>query len=67
MTTGERIRKRRRELKITLESLAKACGTTKQTINKYENGTVKEIPISRIEMIANVLGVSPAYLVGWEN
>lgn len=65
MTIGERIRDRRRELKITQDALAKAIGSNKQLIHKYERGLVADIPISKIEKIAVALGVSPAYLVGW--
>ena len=41
-------------------------GTTKQTIYKYEIGKVVNIPLDRLEKIANAVGVSPAYLTGWE-
>lgn len=67
MTIGERIRSRRQELKISQDTLAKACGTTKQCIHKYERGMVIDIPLRRIEIIANVLSVPPAYLVGWSD
>lgn len=41
------------------------CGTTKQTIYKYEIGKVVNIPLDRLETIADAIGVSPAYLAGW--
>lgn len=34
-------------------------------IQKYEKGTVTNIPINTIEKIANVFDVSPTYIVGW--
>lgn len=34
-------------------------------INKYEKGSVTNIPIHTIEKIASVLDVSPTYIVGW--
>ena len=67
MTIGERIRDRRRELKITQEALAKTIGSNKQLINKYERGVVVDIPIRKIEIIAEALSISPAYLVGWSS
>lgn len=65
MTIGKRIKKRRQELKLSQDALANACGITKQCISKYERDLVIDIPIRKIEAIANALKVSPAYLVGW--
>lgn len=62
---GERIREAREAKDMSQEELGKACGTTKQTIYKYESGVVTNVPLDRIEKIADVLGVSAAYLVGW--
>lgn len=67
MTKGDRIKKERERLKLTQEELGARCGTTKQTIFKYETGLVTNIPSDRLEAISNVLGVSPAYLMGWED
>jgi len=52
---------------MTQEELGKICGTTKQTIFKYESGIVTNIPMDRLCDIANALHVSPAYLMGWED
>ncbi len=65
MTVGERIKEKRLELKISQESLGQALGTTKQAIYKYENNIVTNIPLDKIEIIAQVLGTTPAYLMGW--
>ena len=64
-TIGCRIRNAREALGITQTQLGKLCGTTKQTIFKYENGIVTNIPMDRIEVIAKHLNVSPCYLMGW--
>lgn len=50
---------------MTQEELGKACNTTKQTIFKYENGVVTNIPLDRLERMADILNVTPAYLMGW--
>lgn len=65
MTIGDRIKELREEIKITQEELAKHIGSTKQTIHKYENNIVTNIPSDKIEVIAKVLNTSPAYLMGW--
>ncbi len=67
MSVGSRIKQAREAKKITQEELGDLCGTTKQSIFKYENGVVTNIPFDRLERIASVLDVSPAYLMGWES
>lgn len=65
MTVGERIKFKRKEIGMTQEQLAIKTRTTKQTIYKYENGIVTNIPLDRLELIANGLGCSSAWLMGW--
>ena len=65
MTIGERIRYAREKKGITQTELANLVKSTKQNIYKYENGIITNIPSDKIEMIAAVLCVSPAYLMGW--
>ncbi|MDE6605100.1 MAG: helix-turn-helix domain-containing protein [Clostridia bacterium] len=51
---------------MTQDQLAKHINSTKQTVFKYENGIITNIPMDKIKIIANVLGVTPAYIMGWE-
>ena len=62
---SERLKKRRKELGLTQEELADKISTTKQTIYKYENEVVTNIPSDRIKELAKVLCTTPAYLMGW--
>lgn len=66
MTIGERIKEKRSEKKMSLDDLAKIAGVARQTIYKYENNIITNIPSDKIEAIANALLVTPAYLMGWE-
>ena len=66
MTLGEKIAKSRKDMHMSQVELAARLGTTKQTIGKYEAGIVTEIPLSKIQKIADILNVSPEYLCGWE-
>lgn len=66
MGVGERIRAARETKRMTLEELGAACGVNKQTIFKYERGIVTNIPLDKLEKIAEVLGTTPAWLMGWE-
>ena len=65
MTIGEKIRDLRTQRGLTLKELAKAAHTSFQNIYKYENGIITNIPLDKIEMIANALEVKPADLLGW--
>ena len=66
MTVGEKIKDLRQNRGLTLKELAKAAHTSFQTIYKYENGIVTNIPLEKIEMIAAALEVKPAEILGWE-
>lgn len=66
-TVGDRILIMRKHLGWTQEELAKMMGyKSKSTINKIEMG-INDIPQSKIVKFAEVLGTTPAYLMGWEN
>lgn len=67
MTTGEKIKKLRKELRLTQDDLAMSTKTTKQTIHKYETGIISNIPASKISALAKRLGTTPAYLMGWSD
>ena len=65
MTIGQRIRAARERRDMTLDEVARLCNTTKQTIFKYENEIVTNIPYDKIVLLSNALDVSPSYLFGW--
>ena len=64
---GERIKELRLLAEMSQEELGSRVGVQRAAINKYEKGTVENIPIKTIERIAQVFDVSPAYIVGWTN
>lgn len=66
MSKGERIRELRKLKGISQEEMAKLLKTTKQTISKYENGVVSNIPSDRIEAMAVLLDTTPEYILGWD-
>lgn len=66
MTIGERIKEKRLEKNMSLDDLAKSASVKRQTIYKYENNIISNIPIHRVRAIAKVLNVSVPYLMGWE-
>lgn len=67
MTIGDRIKKLRKDKGMTQEELAKYIDSTKQTIYKYENNIITNIPSDKIEKIAKALQTTPSYLMGWDD
>lgn len=67
MTTGERIKNRRKELGISAETLAERCGVSPATIYRYENGEIEKVSIDKLPPIAEALYTTEAYLLGWEH
>nr|DAG69073.1 MAG TPA: helix-turn-helix domain protein [Caudoviricetes sp.] len=67
MTIGDRIKKQRMFIDMSQTELAEKIGVKKQTLYKYENNVVTNIPSDVIEKICKVIKVSPAYLMGWSD
>lgn len=67
MTTGERIKDLRLKKNLKQVDLAQAVKSSKQTIYKYENNIVTNIPYDKIIALAKALETSVAYLMGWED
>lgn len=66
MTMGDRIRKARLEKGLSQAELAELLGyKSRSSINKIEVEG-RDIPRSSIVKFAQVLGVTPSYLMGWE-
>lgn len=66
MSMGTKIRELREARGMSLEDVAKLCGTTRQAIYKYENEIVTNIPYDRIILLAKALNTTPSQLFGWE-
>lgn len=66
MTKGQRIKSKREELNISQTDFAKKINVSKQTLYKYENDIVTNIPSNKLEKIAAALGVDPSFLMGWD-
>lgn len=67
MNIGKRIKQARENLHFTQEYVANKVGVAIQTIYKYENEIVTNIPLDKLEKIADALDTTPAYLMGWDN
>lgn len=63
---SKRLKELRKQRGLTLDELAEKIGTSKQTIHRYENGIITNIPHDKVEALANALFVSPSELMGWD-
>lgn len=66
MAKGERIKSLREKAGYSQTELAERVNISKQTLYKYENNIITNIPSDILEKIASVLGCSPSYFMGWE-
>lgn len=67
MTVGERIKELRIQLGLSQVEFADRINVSKQTLYKYENNIITNIPSDKIEAAAQLGNISPSYLMGWEN
>lgn len=66
MAIGDNIKKCRLARDMTLEEVAKMVGISRQTMSRYENGIIGNIPSDKIERMAKAMRVSPGVIMGWE-
>ena len=66
MSIGQRIKEKRKELKISADELAARLGKDRSTIYRYDKGDIENLPLDILEPIANALSTTPQYLMGWE-
>lgn len=67
MTTGQRIKARRKEIGLSAEYVAGKLGVSPATIYRYESGDIEKVPGDRLEPIAKILQTTPQTLMGWED
>ena len=66
METGKKIHELRMQKGMTLEELGNIVGVGKSTVRKWENGIIANMKRDKILKVSVALGVSPAYLMGWQ-
>ena len=67
MNVGQRIKDRRKQLGISAEALAEMIGKSPATVYRYEKGEIKNVDSTVLLPIADALGVTPSYLMGWDD
>lgn len=67
MSMAERIKELRINAGLTQEELGEKLGLQKSAIAKYENGRVENIKRSTIQAMADLFGVKPSYVLGFDS
>ena len=62
-----KLKELRKSKGMTLDELAERIGTSKQTIHRYENGIITNVPPEKVESLAVALGTTPQELMGWDD
>ena len=63
MTLGKRIRTRRKELKMSVDELARKVGKDRSTIYRYENGEIGSMPLELVSPMVEALKMTPQELL----
>jgi transcriptional regulator with XRE-family HTH domain len=63
MALGKQIRKRRKELKMSVDELARRIGKDRSTIYRYENGDIGNMPIELLPPMLEALETTPQELL----
>ena len=62
MALKDRIKAARLAKRMTLDEVAQQVGVSRQTIQRYESGAIKNIPDDRLELLAKALGTTQTEL-----
>ena len=64
---GANIKRIRKEKKISMDKMAMELGVSISTLYRYEDSSIQKIPVKVFDKMCEVLGVSPAELMGNES
>lgn len=67
MFIGQRLKEQREKQGFSQQELGDVLGISRSAIQKQESGKSKTIDTLSLELLAQKLNCSPAYLMGWTN
>ncbi len=59
----KRLRERRLSLNLTYQDLSDKTNISKSSLQRYETGDIKNLPISKVFTLAKALNINPAYFI----
>ena len=66
MTTGDRLKRLRKELGLSADELGELIGKDRSTIYRYERGDIENATIDVIPRLAKALKTTPQHILGWD-
>ena len=63
MNIGEKLKKRRKELDLTMLQVAKITGVSEATVSRWESGDIANMRRDKIVSLAKALKVQPAFIM----
>ena len=66
MKFSEKLAAAMHEKNISIRELSEKTGIPKSAIQRYTSGDTEKIPIDRMKLMAEALGIDPAYIMGWQ-
>ena len=64
---SQKIKDLRLKQGMTLEQVGNIVGVGKSTVRKWETGMIANMKRDKIALLAQALGTTPAYLMGWND
>lgn len=64
-SVADRIHLRRKELGLTLQEVADRANINKSTLQRYEKGSIKNIPLSKLDGLSAALNTSRYWILGF--
>lgn len=65
MGLKENIKFFRQRCNLTLEEVSQKLEVSKPTLQRYESGVISNIPSDKVERLAEIFGITPSELMGW--
>lgn len=66
MNISERMKKRRKELRMTADEVGEKIGVSRSNVYRYEKGDIESLPLEILEPLSKALKTTPQFLMGWE-
>ncbi len=67
MNVGDKIKKRRLELGLSVDDLAEKIGKNRATVYRYENNQIEKLPATILEPLTKALLTTPAHLLNYSD
>ena len=62
----ERIKRLRKQNKLSVDEIVKKLNISRATYYRYESNEIEKLPLTILEPLAKILNTTPAYLMGWQ-